>query len=65
MVIGPVNVFSAIPLVARLFLGTLDQSRHVLRSSGVRFVIERAAAGLIQLRFGWGGPEAVAKLAMR
>ena len=24
-----------------------------------------AAAGLIQLRFGWGGPEAVAKLAMR
>ncbi len=47
VVIGPVNVFSAIPLVARLFLGTLDQSRHVLRSSGVRFVIERAAAGLI------------------
>ena len=34
-------------LVPRLFLGNLDQSPHVTRMSGLRFVIERAAPGLI------------------
>ena len=45
--IGPVGVFSALPLIARLFLGTLDASPRVCRLRADRFLIERPAAGLI------------------
>jgi diacylglycerol kinase (ATP) len=45
--VGPVTFFNALPLVVRLFLGTLDRSSHVLRLRDRRFVIVRAAPGLI------------------
>lgn len=45
--IGHVNFFTAAPLVARLFLGTIHHSPRVLRLRGRRFRIERAAPGLI------------------
>ncbi|HEY1848810.1 MAG TPA: diacylglycerol kinase family protein [Opitutaceae bacterium] len=45
--VGPVNLLSAIPLAARLFLGTFDKSPRVRRLKGARFLIERPAAGLI------------------
>lgn len=39
--------FAAATLVPRLFLGNLDQSPHTVRMRGRRFLIERAAPGLI------------------
>jgi YegS/Rv2252/BmrU family lipid kinase len=45
--IRPVGFFAAVPLVARLFLGTIDRSASVLRLRDRRFLIERPAAGLI------------------
>lgn len=45
--IKAVGFFAAASLVPRLFLGNLDQSPHVARLSGPRFVIQRPAAGLI------------------
>ncbi len=39
------NLLLALPLVARLFRGTIDRSRHVRTISGARFTIERAHAG--------------------
>ena len=45
--IRPVGLIGAVGLGARLFLGTIDQSPHVRRLRGVRFQIERRAAGLI------------------
>jgi YegS/Rv2252/BmrU family lipid kinase len=38
---------AALGLVPRMFLGTLDRSRHVRRLTGERFVIERAEPGVI------------------
>jgi len=45
--VGPVTFLNALPLVARLFLGTLDESAHVLRLRDRRFIIVRSAPGLI------------------
>jgi YegS/Rv2252/BmrU family lipid kinase len=45
--IKSVGLARAALLVPRLFLGTLDQSPHVARLSAPRFVIQRAAPGLI------------------
>jgi YegS/Rv2252/BmrU family lipid kinase len=45
--IKPAGLFALAALVPRLFLGNLDQSRHVTRLRGSSFVIERAAPGLI------------------
>jgi diacylglycerol kinase (ATP) len=45
--IGSVNFFTALPLVARLFLGTIDRSPRVLRLHGERFLIERPTPGLV------------------
>lgn len=45
--VRPVGLLGAAGLAARLFLGNVDRSAHVLRLEGPRFVIERAAPGLI------------------
>ncbi|MEI7553270.1 MAG: YegS/Rv2252/BmrU family lipid kinase [Verrucomicrobiota bacterium] len=45
--IRPVGWVDATALIARLFLGTLDRSPRVLRLQGARFLLERAAPGLI------------------
>ena len=45
--VGPINMVSAVPLAARLFLGSFDRSPRVRRLKGARFLIERPAAGLI------------------
>lgn len=45
--VRPVNVLSALPLVARLFLGGFDRSPRVLHLRSGRFVIERPATALI------------------
>jgi diacylglycerol kinase family enzyme len=45
--VPPVTPWNALPLLARLFFGTLDRSRRVVRFRGTRFVVHRAAPGLI------------------
>jgi YegS/Rv2252/BmrU family lipid kinase len=45
--VSPPGFIGALPLVARLFLGTFDRSPRVRRLRGARFLIERPAAGLI------------------
>ena len=45
--VRPVGIVGATTLAARLFSGRFDQSPHVCRLRGSRFVIERAAPGLI------------------
>jgi YegS/Rv2252/BmrU family lipid kinase len=45
--IRPVGFFGAAALVPRLFLGNLDRSPRVARFRGARFVVQRAAPGLI------------------
>jgi diacylglycerol kinase (ATP) len=45
--VGPVGIFGACMLGARLFMGNVDRSRAVHRLKGARFLIERPAAGLI------------------
>jgi YegS/Rv2252/BmrU family lipid kinase len=45
--VRPVGVLAACALGARLFLGSIDSSRHVRRIGGARFVIERPAPGVI------------------
>ena len=47
VLVRPLGLFGALPLVARLFLGTLDRSPRVRRWRGAHFVIERPAPGLI------------------
>jgi diacylglycerol kinase (ATP) len=42
-----VGLVRAATLVPRLFLGNLDQSPHVRRFSGTRFVIDRTTSGII------------------
>lgn len=46
-VLNPAGLFSALPLVSRLFSGTIDGSRSVTRLRGDHFVIERPAPGLV------------------
>ncbi len=43
----PVGFFSALPLIARLFLGSIDRSPGVLRLRDRCFIIERSAPGFI------------------
>ncbi|MFA5058773.1 MAG: diacylglycerol kinase family protein, partial [Opitutaceae bacterium] len=43
----PPGLAGALPLVARLFLGTFDRSPRVRRRQSPRFVIRRSAPGLI------------------
>ncbi len=45
--VRPVGLLGAASLVPRLFSGRFDQSPHVCRLRGPRFVIERPVAGLI------------------
>ena len=45
--VGPVSLFGAAALGARLFLGNIDRSAGVRRFRGPRFTIERPAAGLV------------------
>jgi len=45
--VQPVGFAGAVTLAARLFLGNFDQSPHVRRMRGARFVIDRVAPGLI------------------
>lgn len=46
-VIPPINAWNALPLLFRLFRGTLPRARGASRRPGTHFVIERATAGLI------------------
>jgi len=45
--VHPVGFWSALPLVARLFLGTFDRSPRVVHLRGTRFTIRRRVSGLI------------------
>ena len=45
--IRPIGLFGAAALGARLFLGSIDRSAHVLRLRGPRFAIDRPAPGLL------------------
>jgi len=45
--VRPVNFLTALPLLVRLFTGTLDRSPRVLRLRDRRFSIERKAPGFI------------------
>lgn len=45
VLIPPVNFFSALPLLARLFAGSLDRSPRVRRWTGDHFVITRETPG--------------------
>ncbi len=45
--VSPFGVMAAVPLIARLFLGRIDQSAHVLRTQSVRFRITRSRPGVI------------------
>ncbi len=45
--VRPPGWLGAVPLVTRLFVGGFDRNPRVWRLQGPRFVIERAAAGLI------------------
>ena len=45
--VPPVSAGRALPLLARLFAGSLSGARDVLRLQADRFVVERAAPGLI------------------
>ncbi len=45
--VRPPGCFGAVPLVARLFLGSFDRSPRVWRRRSARFVIQRPAPGLI------------------
>ena len=45
--VRPVNFFTALPLIARLFLGSIDRSAATLRLRDRLFIVERAAPGFI------------------
>jgi YegS/Rv2252/BmrU family lipid kinase len=45
--VWPPGILGVLPLATRLFLGTFDRSPQVWRLRGTRFLIERAAPGLI------------------
>ncbi len=47
VVAPPVTPLNALPLLTRLFAGTLDRDRSVRRWRGAHFVVERAGPGLI------------------
>lgn len=43
--IPPVTVFNALPLLTRLFAGTIDRQPHIFLRRNHRFVVERVSAG--------------------
>jgi diacylglycerol kinase family enzyme len=43
--IGPVSVWNAVPLLARMFTGTLADGRNARLWRGTKFVVQREAAG--------------------
>lgn len=45
--VKPVGFITAVPLVARLFLGRIDASSRIVRLRGPKFTIERGRPGLI------------------
>ena len=45
--VRPVNFLTALPLVARLFLGSIDRSSATLRLRDRLFIVERSAPGII------------------
>ncbi len=45
--VPPLTVFNALPLLSRLFAGTLVRSRGVMMRQSPRFTVERMAPGLI------------------
>jgi diacylglycerol kinase (ATP) len=45
--VRPVNLLAAAGIAVRLFLGNVGASRHVTRLRGQRFIVDRAAPGLI------------------
>ena len=45
--VPPLSVFNALPLLARLFHGSLDKIPNVLRLRAAHFIVERAGPGLI------------------
>jgi diacylglycerol kinase family enzyme len=45
--VPPIGVVNALPLAVRLFGGTMDRAHHVLLRRSARFVVERAAPGLL------------------
>ena len=47
VIVREAGTLAALGLVPRMFLGTLDRSRHVYRSTAERFVLEREADGVI------------------
>ena len=46
-VVPPVTVWQALPLLARLFAGSIGRARGVQRWQAERFVVERSSSGLI------------------
>jgi len=45
--VRPVGFLTSVPLIARLFLGTIHRSPRVVCLRGARFTVERPSAGLI------------------
>lgn len=45
--VRPVGFITCVPLIARLFLGTIRQSPRIVALRGTRFIVERPSAGLI------------------
>ena len=46
-VVPPATLFSGLPMLARLFTGSIDRFPGVLRGQAARFVVERPTPGLI------------------
>jgi diacylglycerol kinase (ATP) len=46
--VPPLTAFNALPLLARLFHGSLNRVPHVLNLRAPHFTVERAASGLLQ-----------------
>src|SRR5688572_12248682 len=63
--IRPVGLLGAAGLSARLFLGNVDASPHVMRLRGSHFTIERAAAGLVHTDGETHAMDATVKVAVR
>ena len=63
--VRPPGLLGAVPLLARLFLGTFDQSPRVWRLHGAHFVIERPAPGLIHTDGETHATAAIVNIAVR
>lgn len=63
--VRPVNFFTALPLVARLFLGSIDRSAATLRLRDRLFIVERSAPGFIHTDGETHAVEARVEIAVR